>query len=89
MGEVMPEKVILTGSLLIIGVGVVNAAVNKRPETRVFAGGVGVLVLATLLSVTGDLGSKLAAGLVSVTTLTVLIVEGPAIFQALQNAQTH
>lgn len=82
-----PNKAILIGGAVIIGVGVVNAAVNNRPETPVFAGGVGVLLLASLLDALGPGPSKIGVALIGLATTTVLLVEGPALFQAITNAQ--
>lgn len=82
-----PNKTILIGGIVIIAVGAVNAAVNSRPETPVFAGGIGVLLLASLLDVLGPGPSKVATALIGLTVVTVLLVEGPAVFSAIQNAQ--
>jgi hypothetical protein len=82
-----PNKTILIGGVVILSVGVVNAAVNNRPETPVFAGAVGVLLLASLLDAIGPGPGKIATALIALTTVTVLIVEGPAVFSAIQNAQ--
>lgn len=82
-----PNSTILVGGLIIIGVGAVSAIVNNRPETPVFAGGVSFLLLASLLDAIGGKAAKLATALVVLATTTVVLVEGPALFQALQNAQ--
>jgi hypothetical protein len=82
-----PNKTILIGGIVIISVGAVNAAVNNRPETPVFAGGIGVLLLASLLDVLGPGPGKVATALIGLTVVTVLLVEGPAIFSAITNAQ--
>lgn len=81
------NKTILIGGLIIIAFGVVNAAVNNRPETPVFAGGIGLLVLASILDAIGPGPSKVATALVGLATVTVVIVESPALFAAIQNAQ--
>lgn len=83
------NKGIIIGGLIIIGVGAVNAAVNNRPQTPVFAGGVGVLVLASLLDALGGRAAALATALVGLAATTVLFVEGPALFKAIQKAQAH
>lgn len=82
-----PNKTILVGGIVIISVGAVNAAVNNRPETPVFAGGIGFLVLAAILDALGGGPSKIATALVGLATVTVVLVEGPAVFKAIQNAQ--
>lgn len=84
-----PNKGILVGGLIIIGVGAVSAIVNNRPETPVFAGGVGFLLLASLLEAIGGKAAKLATALVGLATVTVILVEGPALFQAIKTAQGH
>lgn len=81
------NKTILVGGLVIISIGAINAAVNKKPETPVFAGGIGVLLLASLLDAISPQTSKIATGLVSLAALTVVLVEGPSLFTALANAQ--
>ena len=82
-----PNKTILVGGLIIIGVGVVYAAANHKPETPVFAGGVGFLLIASLLDALGPGPSKVASGLVGLATTTVVLTEAPGVFSALNNAQ--
>lgn len=82
-----PNNTILIGGLLIISVGFVNATINNRPKTPVFAGGIGFLFLASLLDTFGGNASKFATAIVGLATFTVLLVEGPALVTALQNAQ--
>lgn len=81
------SKIILVGGILIISVGAVNAMVNKRPETPVFAGGIGVILLASLLEAIGTGPGRVAAALVGLASVTVLFAESPALFTALANAQ--
>jgi hypothetical protein len=83
------NKSILIGGIVIISVGAVYAIVKGRPETPVFAGGVGFLLLASLLDVLGGGFSKLATALVGLATVSVIIVESPTLFSALQTAQSH
>lgn len=80
-------QVILIGSVVIIAVGSIHAALNNRPETPVFAGGIGLLVLASLLDAIGPGPGKVAGAIVALSATTVLFVEGPALFQAIQNSQ--
>ena len=82
-----PNKTILIGGVIILSVGVVNAAINNRPQTPVFAGGVGVLLLASLLDAIGPGPGKIATALIGLTVVTVLLVEGPAVVSAINNAQ--
>jgi hypothetical protein len=81
------NNTILVGGLLIISIGFINAVVNNRPKTPVFAGGVGFLLLASLIDSFGGQAAKLATSIVGLATVTVLIVEGPALVTALQNSQ--
>lgn len=80
-------KAILIGGIIIIAIGATSAAVHKKPETPVFAGGIGALVLASLLDALGPGPGKVAAGLVGLAAVTVVFSEGPALFQAISNAQ--
>lgn len=72
---------------MIIAVGFVNATINNRPKTPVFAGGVGFLLLASLLDAFGGHAARLATAIVGLATVTVLIAEGPALIAALQNSR--
>lgn len=81
------SKFILIGGLLIIGIGTVNAAINKKPETPVLAGGIGVILLASILEAIGPGPGKVGNALVGLAATSVLIVEGPSLFQAINNAQ--
>ncbi len=83
-----PNNTILVGGVIIIAVGFVNALENKQPETKVLAGGVGFLLLASLLDAIGGGAAKLATALVGLATVTVVLVEGPSLFKALQQGQT-
>ena len=82
-----PNKTILVGGLLIISVGVVNAIVKSKPITPVFAGGIGFLLLASILDLFGGHLATLATALVGLAVTTVLLVEGPALFSALSTSQ--
>lgn len=82
-------KMILLGGIVIISIGVVNATINNRPETPVFAGGIGVLVLASLLDAIGPGPGKIAAAIVALAATTAVFVEAPSLFQAIQNSQSQ
>jgi hypothetical protein len=82
-----PNNTILVGGSIIIAVGYVNAVINNRPKTPIFAGGVGFLLLASLLDAFGGNAAKFATAIVGLATFTVLIVEGPSLIAALQNSQ--
>lgn len=79
---------ILVSGIIIISVGAVNAAMKSRPETPVFAGGIGLLVLASILDALGEGGTRLATGLMALALTTVLLVEGPALFAAITAKQS-
>jgi len=81
----MPNKTILLGGAVIIGVGVIRAATNNKPETPVFAGGVAFLLLASLLDALGGGAAKVATALVALAATTVVVTEAPGVFAATQN----
>jgi hypothetical protein len=81
----MPNKTILLGGAVIIGVGVIRAATNNKPETPVFAGGVAFLLLASLLDALGGGASKVATALVALAATTVVVVEASGVFAATNN----
>lgn len=80
-----PNKTILIGGAIIIGVGVIRAASANKPETPVFAGGVAFLLLASILDALGPGPAKVATALVSLAAITVVMAEGPGVFTAIQN----
>lgn len=82
-----PNKPLLVGGLIIITFGALNAAINNKPETPVFAGGIGVVLIASLLDAFGGPLRGVANGLVGLAVLTVLLVEGPSVISAIQNKQ--
>lgn len=82
----MPNKTILIGGAIIIGVGVIRAATQSKPETPVFAGGVAFLLIAALLDALGPGPAKVATALVALAATTVVVVEAPGVFAAAQNA---
>ena len=85
----MPQanKTILIGGIVIISIGAISAALNKKPETPVLVGGVGFILLASLLDVLGGNWSKLAIAITGLAVVSSVLVEGPALFTAIQNAQ--
>jgi hypothetical protein len=80
-------KIILIGGILILSIGAINAAIDKKPETPVIAGSIGVILLASLLDALGPTPGKIAAAFVGLAATTVVFVEAPSLFTALQNAQ--
>lgn len=83
-----PNKTILIGGMIIIGVGVIRAASSNKPETPVFAGAVVFLLLASLLDALGPGPSKLATALVGLAATTVVVTELPGVISAANNVAT-
>lgn len=83
------NKIVLLGGAVIIVVGYVKAATSGGSPTRVFAGGVGIVLLASLLELAGSAGSRLASGLVGIATVTVILVEAPSIYQAISKGTAN
>lgn len=79
------NSTILIGGMIIIGVGVIRAATNNKPETPVFAGGVAFLLLASLLDALGGGASKIATALVMLAATTVVVTESPDLINAINN----
>lgn len=80
-----PNKTILIGGMVIIGVGLIRAATNNKPETPVLAGGVAFLLVASLLDALGGGPAKFATALVALAATTVIVTEAPGVFQASNN----
>lgn len=80
-----PNKTILIGGMIIIGVGVIHAASSSKPETPVFAGGVIFLLLASILDALGGGPAKVATALVGLAATTVVITELPGVITAINN----
>lgn len=78
------NNTILIGGVVIITFGAVSALYNSKPETPVFIGGIGFILLASLIDMFGGEWSKLASGLVGLSVVTVILVEGPSLFAAIQ-----
>jgi hypothetical protein len=82
------NKGVLLGGTVIITVGFVKAVTTPGGNPyRVVAGGLGVVLVASLLELFGDQASRLATAFVGLATITVLLVEMPAIATAISNAQ--
>jgi uncharacterized membrane protein YecN with MAPEG domain len=82
-----PSVFILTGGLLILGVGFTYAVVSNRPKTKVLAGGIGVIVIASVFDIMGGYASKFGAAIISLAVVAVLLAEGPAVIKAIQTSQ--
>ena len=83
------NKTVLLGGAVIITVGFAKSVTSGGSPTKVFAGGVGVVLLASLLELAGDTASAIASGLVGIATITVLLVEAPAVFKAISQGQKN
>ncbi len=81
------DRAILAGGIVIITVGFVSAAVNNRPKTKVFVGGTGIVLLSSLVAMAGGGAEKIAVAFMGLATVTVLLVELPDVFKALNKAQ--
>ncbi len=82
-----PNQAILAGGVVIITVGFISATVNNRPKTKVFAGGIGIMLFASLIEMAGGQAAKLATAFMGLAVVTVLLVELPDVFTALTKAQ--
>jgi hypothetical protein len=85
----MPQsnKTVLLGGTVIVAVGFAKAVTSGGSPTKVFAGGVGIVLLASLLELLGPRASQLATGLVGLATVTILLVEAPAVYAGIAHAQ--
>lgn len=83
----MEEKAILVGGVVVISIGLLNAIVRNRPKTKVFAGGIGVILITSLLASFGPGPAKVAVGFMGVAVTAVLLVEAPPVLGALNKAQ--
>lgn len=81
------NKTVLLGGTIIIVAGFAKAVTSGGSPTRVFAGGVGIILLASLIELGGPRASALASGLVGLATVTVLLVELPVVYKSITNAQ--
>jgi len=81
------SQTILAGGAVIIAVGFVSATVNNRPKTPVFAGGVGIVLFASLIDMIGGQASKLATAFMGLAVVAVLLVELPSVATAIGKAQ--
>jgi len=83
------NKTVLLGGAVIIAVGFAKALTSGGNPTKVFAGGVGIILLASLLELAGSGASRVASGLVGVATITVLLVEAPSIYQVISKGTSN
>lgn len=83
------NRIVLLGGAVIIVVGFIKATTSGGNPTRVFAGGVGIILLASLLELMGSAGSRLASGLVGIATITVVLVEAPSVYQAISRGTAN
>ncbi len=78
-----PHRGILVGGILIISVGFANAMLTQKPVSKVMVGGVGFLLLASVLDALGGAASKFATAIVGLAVVTALLAEGVPIMQYL------
>lgn len=83
------NKTVLLGGAVIISVGFAKALTSGGSPSKVFAGGVGIILLASLIELAGEGASRVASGLVGVATITVLLVEAPAIYQVITKGTSN
>jgi hypothetical protein len=83
------NRTVLLGGAVIIVVGFIKATTSGGSPTRVFAGGVGIVLLASLLELAGNIGNRMATGLVGIATITVVLVEAPAVYQAISKGTAN
>lgn len=81
------NQAILAGGVVIISVGFVSATVNNRPKTPVFAGGVGIVLFASLIDLAGGKAATLATAFMGLAVTAVLLVELPDVFASLTKVQ--
>lgn len=83
------DNLILIEGGIIIGLGVIYVIQNNRPLTPVFVGGVGLLLIVSLLEVVGGIWATIGKALLTLATGTIVISEGGALLQGLQTALQH
>ncbi len=83
------NRTVIVGGAVIVTVGYANAIVTKGNPTRVIIGGIGVVLIASLMEMAGPNMSKLATAVVGLAIMTVILVEAPGIAKAVQNAQAN
>lgn len=82
-----PTQFILAGGVVIISVGYISAVVHNRPKTKVFAGGIGIMLFASLIELAGPQAAKLAEAFTGLAVIAVLLVELPDVLTVLQKTQ--
>lgn len=83
------DNTILVEGGVIIAFGTAYVVQNKKPETPVIAGAIGLLLLVSLLEVLGQGPAKLGKALLTLATFTVVIAEGGPLLSGIQNAISH
>ena len=83
------NKALLIGGSVLVTLGFVSAVSHNKPKTPVFAGAIGVLLLASLVATFGEAFARAAAGIVILAATTAVFVEGPELVTALTTAQKH
>lgn len=70
------ERTVLGAGTIIVLVGVLSNLNTDTPPWRRLAGGIGFIVLLSMLSAAGEGAAKIAAGLAAVTAMGVVMYEG-------------
>lgn len=80
------ERFIIVGGAIILAVGIANAWLNNKPIGKVALGGIGVVLILSLLSAFGVAATALANGLMVLAVVAVLMVELPGLLSKLKIA---
>ena len=81
------EKKIIIAGVVILVLGISKAAIDKKPLDVPLVGGIGFILLLSLISAFSDSASNLAGDFAILGMVTVLLVDGPAVIQAGQTIQ--
>lgn len=82
----MVDNTILIEGIILIALGSAYSIQNKKPETPVIAGSIGVLLLVGLLEVFGGGPAKVGKALLTLAVFTAVIAEGGALLSSVQNS---
>jgi len=77
---VNPNQSIIGSGLIIILTGTIVSISEDTPPWRTIGGGIGVLLLLSLLAAIGEGPAKIASGLAVITAGTVIMIEAVPLF---------
>lgn len=83
------DNIILIEGGIIIAMGTVYAIQNKKPETPVLAGAIGLLLITSVMVSLGGNIAILGKALLSLATFSVVLAEGPVFLSGLNAAISH